>query len=366
MTTKPAQILLIDDEPEKINTLKKNLKKELEGDQIEVNLWIPELNSEPEMYFADINKDNTELVITDYDLTKNGLRGFQGSNVRSWCHEKLIPVADFTRGTHTSLPDEPDLFGMRVPVKSEKEAIKYIVGIYRGFSEIREKARSLLEDNSSISAITARVLGRPELEPNLSLYFSRLATSNPWPRKQLLSFAESFEENHKGELVDLLSYVIGHVLQNVVIAFPGPLMNMSVLAAYLSILRNDAVKFTELTELTAYTGPFSDIGPYYWRNDVDAKIDELIDKTDKTLPNEERLLNRFAVEEALGVKAKTHNCDRIHCKGELGGFWCPFTRRPVCSRDDCSEASTAWIPDGADLCRVEKNFFDEFAPLLGL
>ena len=368
MTANPPQILLIDDEPEKIRTLEKNLKKELEGDRVEVNLWIPELDSEPEEYFADINKGNTELVITDYDLTKKGLRGFQGSNVRNWCQEKLIPVADFTRGKHTSLPDEPDLFGMRVPTTSEEDALKFIIGIYRGFTKIRVESSRLLEEtpSTSISAITARVLGRPELEPNLSLYFSRLASSKPWPRKQLQSFAESHKGNHQSVVADLLSYIIGHVIQNLILAFPGPLMNLPVLGAYLSILKPDANKFTEKTELATYTGPFCELEPYYWRSDVDTKIDELIDNTDKTLPDGLERLNRFAVEVVLGNEAGFHDCDRDGCKGKLGGFWCPFTKRPVCSRNDCSEPNTAWIPDGADLCRVERVFFDEFAPLLGL
>lgn len=300
-------------------------------------------------------------------MTK-GLGGFQGINVRNWCQDKLIPVADFTRAKHSSLPDEPDLFGMRVPTTPEEDAITFIIGIYRGFTSIRDESIKILEETSitSISAITAAVLGRPDLEPNLSLYFSRLASSKPWPSKQLQNYAENHEENIQIVLSDILSYIIGHVLQNLILAFPGPLMNLPVLAAYLSILKPDANRFTEKTDLAVYKGPFCELEPYYWRSDVDTKIEEIIENSDKTPPEDLEYWNRFAVEEVLGSEVDFHECGREGCNGKLGGFWCPFTKRPVCLRNDCSEPNTAWIPDGADLCRVEKDFFDEFAPLLGL
>lgn len=365
MPPQPQQILLIDDEPGEIEGLEKELHEALEGDQVDIATWIPSAGDNPDEVLSSKISSETILVITDYDLTKGGLLGFQGTNVRSLCQQQLIPVGDFSRGKPGSLPNEPDLFSMRVPAFSQKHAAQYIAGVYQGFSEIRSKSNDLMR-TSSISAAAASILGRPELEPGLSLYFSRLATSNPWLRERLQHLAKSQQKDLQHTIAKLLAYMIGHVIQNLVLAFPGPLMNVSVLAAYLAISEMDAEEFVEKTELAAYLGPFCALGPYYWRSDVDAIVDRIIEQMEEDLPDDENELNRFVVERVIDHPPGTHGCDRDGCNGRRGGFWCPFSKRPVCSLNECSEASTAWIPDGADLCRVEKDFFDEFAPLLGL
>lgn len=49
-----------------------------------------------------------------------------------------------------------------------------------------------------------------------------------------------------------------------------------------------------------------------------------------------------------------HVCPRDGCGGRRGGFLCPFTFRTVCTRIDCSIAASGWIPQGAQLSRVER------------
>jgi hypothetical protein len=111
----------------------------------------------------------------------------------------------------------------------------------------------------------------------------------------------------------------------------------------------------------AYDGPFSDPGAYFQRRLVDRQIDSLAgDFGDE--PDEPDQYTRLVVERALG-SVQPHGCSR--CGGTRGGYWCPFTRRAVCNRSDCSVASNAWIPHGATLCRVEHDYFEELAPLLG-
>jgi len=75
-------------------------------------------------------------------------------------------------------------------------------------------------------------------------------------------------------------------------------------------------------------------------------------------------MNRAALEKQLGAVLPRHGCTR--CQGQNGGFYCPFTKRAVCLRSDCSVGSNGWIPPGARLCRIEKDYFDEWSPLLGL
>jgi hypothetical protein len=115
-----------------------------------------------------------------------------------------------------------------------------------------------------------------------------------------------------------------------------------------------------------YSGPFSESAPYYWREDVDVIIYE----AGASLTEEDfdgfGDFNRAAMELLLEREFTRHVCQRAQCGGRKGGFLCPFTHRPVCERADCSVLSSSWIPQGADLSRVEREYYDEWAPLLGL
>ena len=73
---------------------------------------------------------------------------------------------------------------------------------------------------------------------------------------------------------------------------------------------------------------------------------------------------RAIVEAEVGRTLGRHACDR--CQGERGGYWCPFAKRPVCERKDCSVGSSNLIPQGAGLTRIERDFYDTWIPLLGL
>ena len=66
-------------------------------------------------------------------------------------------------------------------------------------------------------------------------------------------------------------------------------------------------------------------------------------------------------------KCRADGCTRDGCGGTKGGFSCPFTRRAVCERVDCSSTASSWVPSGAYACRVERDSLrGERAPILGL
>lgn len=162
----------------------------------------------------------------------------------------------------------------------------------------------------------------------------------------------------------LLSYIVGHLLLNVILRFPGPLLNRKALAAYLAIAEAEIVKIEKPFASAQYIGPFSDIEPFYWLTDVDATLNGMSQALPaECSPETPGQLNREAVEAALGVKLARHGCPR--CQGLNGGFLCPFTERTVCQLAICSVASNGWIPAGARLCRIEKDFYEEWAPMLG-
>ena len=128
----------------------------------------------------------------------------------------------------------------------------------------------------------------------------------------------------------------------------------------------DESKYLEAFDSAAYEGPFAELDRYYWTT----QIEEVLSAHDDKVPQDEEFsstgaYNRARIEAALGVKlAQCEKCKR--CNGTEGGFLCPFTRRSVCERADCSVVSNVWIPAGARLSRFERDFYDEWAPILGM
>jgi hypothetical protein len=222
-----------------------------------------------------------------------------------------------------------------------------------------------LKTRRSMAASLANALGRPQADSQFALYMARLGTasSSLVDRIRRLGGEDAPDPN---ALADLTAYVIGHVLANSVLRFPGPILSTEALCAYCATSLDEEPALAALFADAGYKGPFAGLEPHFWREGVD----EALDLSREALPAGVEVgaslgeYNRAVVEARLGRPLTNHTCDR--CGGVRGGFWCPFTRRPVCDRGDCSVPSSSWVPQGATLTRVERNFYDELAPLLGL
>ena len=357
-------ILLIDDEECLLAELRERLTEGLAGEDVKVKGWQPRASDElPKAMLEKLAPKGTALVVTDYNLTKRGMRGLEGPAVESWCRNRFIPVGQFSRGHVDELPREPGLFSMRVPERTGP-AVKYIVAVYRGFKEVRERVGQGNWSNHTISSITAEIMGCRHCEPAVSLYFSRLGSSTGGLGEYLRRKETAGEAREA--LVEVLCYVIGHVILNLILGYPGPVLPRETLAAYLAVPIEEAEEVVARAGIGSYEGPFSEVQPLVWRKDVDEAMEKAVDVGAREGPLDAGGYNRYAAGMLLGREPRAHDCKRGECGGELGGFWCPFTRRTVCLRADCSHAASAWIPDGADLCRVEAEFYEDYAPLLGI
>src|SRR3990172_3126937 len=171
-----ASLLLIDDDERSLEALHTALTKifALE-EKVDVRVWVPKKNDVPKTTFDGFVDDDTILVITDYDLTKQGLTGLFGSSIVSWCQLRAIPVGDFSRNNASELPSEPNLFEFRVPTKLEETA-PFVAAVYRGFRKIRETLRQrpdLVAKKKSPAAILAGLLEVPQEESQFALYTVR-------------------------------------------------------------------------------------------------------------------------------------------------------------------------------------------------
>jgi hypothetical protein len=283
-----------------------------------------------------------------------------------WCQARSLPVGDFSRGNATVLPKEPNLFELRVPT-SIGEAAQFTASTFRGFKRLRDVIagdETLMSANRSLAAVLASLLGRPHLENQFTLYMSRLGSANSSLVERLRSYALPEKVPTSADKAQLLAYVLGHVLLNAILKFPGPILSEKALCAYVATTTDEIETIVPLFGAALYSGPFSDGARYFWREDVD----EALDAIGTTIADQQFEdfgdFNRKAIETVLSKKLAIHECKR--CGGLKGGFLCPFTRRPVCQRADCSVSASSWIPQGAQLSRVEREFYNEWAPLLGL
>lgn len=361
MSTNPS-VLVVDDEQENLDSFVRALKDRL-PDPVQVRPWRPTRDDGPlERLFNDQVDSATILVVTDYDLSTS-VGGFFGPSLVGWCQANAIPVADFSRKHTASLPKKPNLFELRIPADDPHGATAAAC-LFQGFEAIGrwiEGANEHRSQDRPISAALAAVLGVPTLEAELSPFVRDLGAANSALYE---SFARPITEHRGSDELKrrILGYILGHVLWNAVLRYPGVLLSRSALCAYLGTAEHEAEALSELFSDSKYAGPFANGGQWFWRHHVDACISRRSQNVDdETFPSFDRY-NKAVASAALGRHLADHDCSR--CKGSRGGFWCPFTYRPVCDRSDCSTPETGWIPGGAYLARVEKDFHDEWAPIL--
>jgi hypothetical protein len=362
-----AAILLIDDQDQYVTPLASALRDRL-GAACEVVPWVPIKADLPLERFDELlNKYDVRLVVTDYDLTQGQL-GFFGSSVVDWCQKKAIPVGDFSRGHASSLAEEPNMFELRVPINSDTATVNYIADVFLGFKAIRNSIDSNAEllQKRSPAAVVATLLQQPRLESQFAQYGIRYGGANSALFDSVASAASPPVTPSHDRVAGLLTYIAGHLLVNAILRFPGPILDDEALCAYLAVDLQEAPKFQELFRDASYTGPFSALKSFRWTH----LVDQILAGSDDQIADEENFNstgahNRRRLEIALDQKlTKPTACER--CGGEEGGFFCPFTKRPVCQRADCSVMSNAWIPAGARLSRFEKDFYEEWSPILGM
>lgn len=348
------QIVVVDDESDRLDQLVDALNQALNG-AAEVVPWMPLTDQDPLQRFEELLTERVGLVATDEDLTKTGL-GLLGSSITTWAQDRFVPVCNFSRQPRRRLQREVNFFELRVPREAgEQERAVRIARMFNGFEQLRDHFAAA-DDPGPTSALLAEAMGVPELQDDLAPFLTSAGSANSSFRQVLVQ-----APLEPSERSNFLAFLMGHILVNAVLRYPGPILSLPVLCAYCAVAPEAAPVLANLFESAAYTGPFTEPGYYFLQRLVDRKIDELADELDE-LSLEVDQYNRDAIEAAVGTQPR-HDCPR--CQGHHGGLWCPFTSHAVCGLSECSVSSSAWIPRGASLCRVEKNYFDEWSPLLG-
>ncbi len=357
-------VLLIDDQADVLTGIRDELSALLANEEVVVKTWQPDAaHDDPFMTFNSYVDDTTLFVATDYDLSK-GLKGLFGITIVGWCQKRLVPVGDFSRGNASALPREPELFELRIP-SNDKDGARFIANAFYGFRDLKNIIHTRydhLKTLSSPASILAHILNKPHIEPQLSLYIPHVSTVN----SDILSIPTNTSTSDIDKLkINTIAYFLGHLLFNSILKFPGPILSPQALCAYCGTTTEEHNALASLFEHSSYTGPFHQSGPYYWRDGVDSQLDAIAKELSINSFEKPEIVNRTLCEAKLGRELTLHNCARPDCSGKCGGFLCPFTLRTVCAKNSCSIGTSSWIPQGADLCRVDHDFYEEWAPLLG-
>ena len=357
------EIVLIDDDAEVLRGLHRAVAARLP--EVSIATWQPARNDNVEVAFQEhVTEGETILVATDQDLTAGGLNGFFGATIVSWCQQRAIPVGDFSRRTPPLLPRDTDLFELRIPPNDENGAA-YISAVYYGFKELAAAISALGLDPgaTSLARYLAQVVERPHLESDFALYTARLGNSGTAIATRIID-SRSATSTADRSPETAISYTLGHYLANVITRFAGPLLGIDALCAYVGAGTDEGTALAEMFDAARYVGPFSALDQLFWRETVDARLESLLGLEIGTT-DDIGAIHRAAIEVELGRSLAPHECRRDGCDGTRGGFHCPLTNRPVCVRRDCSVVGSGWIPSGATSSRVEREYHDEWAPLLG-
>jgi hypothetical protein len=355
--------LLIDDNDELLRGLEEQIGAELPPEEGIVRVWQPTAEGAPPLEQLETHvRDDVVLVVTDFDLSRTR-SGILGDSIIRWCQRRALPAALYTRGDQAQVPAVPDLFELKIP--RDTPPGKYIAELYRGFVDVNTAVGPVIRDFEARSpaSVLAQVLGDADLEYELAQYTVRLGDTSGALTTLVRQTAPREAEPpapSTAEIQRVLAYVLGHLMVNAILPYPGPLLSMAALCGYIGTAPEEAATLARVFAKAAYRGPFGSLDQTFWRSKVDTEIGELLSPEE---PHESYVIRRRAVEQAVDRELAPHEC--LRCSGINGGFFCPFTRRPVCERGDCSTASTSWLPPGATACRIEMDFFEEWAPLLG-
>ena len=355
-----SEIVLIDDDASGLDSLHAAVAARLP--LVSIAKWHPVSDDDAEVEFQNLVGDGeTVLVATDQDLT-GGLRGFFGATIVRWCQQRAIPVADFSRRPSPPFQRDADLFELRIPANVDDGAA-YIEATYYGFTELAAAISALDLDpgTTSLAKYLAHAVQRPHLESDFALY--RLENGGTAVAERVIGSRSATSTGGQSPEA-AISYTLGHYLVNVIARFAGPLLGIDALCAYVGTATDEGPELADVFRAARYEGPFSRLDRLFWRESVDAHLDDL-PGWDTNPASDIGASRRAAIEAVLGRPLAPHACDRDRCNGMRGGYHCPLTNRPVCIRSDCSVAASSWIPSGASSSRVERDYHDEWAPLLG-
>ena len=370
------KILLIDDKDEMTNSIGEALNKE--GFKGEIIKWSPqnidelrklynqnkkdeESNADEDIWSRAMKSLDIDMVVVDHDLSSLDNIRISESAIANACNILNIPVCTYHRKPPTITPsqtitrkiNQTRSFSIILDLdkpNNYEETAKEIINIFEGFESLKQKYNQLeaSDKQEGPAKILAVILGDKDLEALLARYLANaIVASDILDNKNLMNDDEQNEDSY---LDDRVPYILGNWLYNTILSFPGLILNDVATASYVDVDYEDFKKNLEYFEKARYKEIFSKNKPYWWR----FRLDDLL------------LENNFSngVEYLESKEVSVKHCKCSVSNESPAGYYCIATHQPISY--DKSKGNLSWVPEGADLTRLETSTYKKLAPIMGI
>jgi len=305
----------------------------------------------------DFGAENIGLIVCDKELGQyDNLKGLSATAVSAVALEIGVPFCQYSRKASEDKREFARFKRLR-QWSSEEITLEGLdseswageaAAIFRGFELIKTRYRELGDKPGTPAAALAAILEHPGSESRIALYGSG--------EQGFLKEVFTFYDPEKGkpdveELCKRMPRILGNWLFLSILRFPGILVNMTAAASYLNI-DPDAFGQEDVQEQfqsALYAGPFSELGPWWWRAELDVLVGEAECEDGR----------EFVRKQGIEVKGCLDPDSN-----ERAGYYCMLTRDPVSPEN--SRGGIGWFPSGADLARMRKDKFEQITALVGM
>jgi len=294
-------------------------------------------------------KNEIKLLVIDHDLSGFDNDKLSEPVISIASHSASIPLvryARINRKTVDNLADAIDAgseFSIKIDTTDPINAAKKIINVYHGFSNIKNKLSIIDKSIKDLGAhsILAEITNAHTQEDNFWMYVSGSSLLRELIELNDVMNSTNLSQEKKDELIqDRLSYILGYWLYNIILTFPGVILNKIATSSYLHIKEDTLEEYKKFFEEAKYNGPFSLTEEFWWKE----SIDEILDEADVETGSE------------LLVKNGIENEKQTY------GFYCIMTKKPISFE---KSKSLSWLPNGAILSRVDEELYDQYAPFFG-
>ncbi len=286
------------------------------------------------------------LVVLDQDLSMYQGTTVSSAEVKEACLRNGVPLCVYaTKNEEYRVKEYMAWSDAQIALDSRdpmEDIAKKSIAIYQGFSTLRsafEKAKSRKKDARSV---LHEVLQAPlAAEAQIKQY--------AWGDRQLLAKVQSPIHSRS------MATMAGYWIFNVLLRFPGVVLNEVAAASYLGISPASFAdkNIRRLFVDAEYRGPFCGLGEYWWA----AKLDEIIGKMEG-----DQYMRGWNYATKVGVTVKKISCAEGRHSG--AGYFCIVTGQPVCLKH--SDSPSGWLPLGADRSRISRTKYRQLSPYLGI
>ncbi len=356
------KVLVVDDRKEERDKIVEQLTAEL-GEEATVLPFTgedePEVGKSYEYHISqwidnNLGDNEANFIACDKELgLYHNLQGLSATPVSAVAADHGIPFCLYSRQPDYTTRDFAKYRRLRKWSSDEitlegttpEQWGRQIASLFRGFRYIYDRYNKDCPDKSPPAAL-AYILNHPAAESRIALYGS----GDQGFLIETLAFADQ-DDIDATMLRARMPRVLGNWLCLSILRFPGILVNAVAARSYLNLNKAafDQDKIQGALEPAKYKGPFHELSQWWWRDDLDAILEEA--EADDGLG----LAKQIGVGAAPCLDEQT---------GDQAGFYCMITNKPVSAAN--SRSGISWFPAGADLARIRRDKFDQITALVGM